>query len=101
MQYMIMQESNEPAAGLRPLGEADLMFEFMLNGLRLNEGFAEKLFVARTGLTASDLVDATVDVRKKGLIERDDNQFWMPTRLGRRFLNDLQSGFITDDVESQ
>ena len=100
MQYMIMQESNEPEAGLRPLGEADLMFEFMLNALRLNEGFAEKLFTARTGLTASDLVDAAVDVRKKGLIERDDNQFWIPTRLGRRFLNDLQSGFIIDDVES-
>ena len=76
------------------------MFEFMLNALRLNEGFAEKLFAARTGLTASDLVDAAVDVRKKGLIERDDNQFWIPTRLGRRFLNDLQSGFIIDDVES-
>ena len=96
MQYMIAQESNEPEEDLKPLSETDLMFEFMLNALRLNAGFTEKLFVARTGLMTTDLVDATVDVRKKGLIEYNDDQIWMPTKLGRRFLNDLQSSFITN-----
>ena len=100
MQYMIVQESTEPEPGMTLLNEADLMLEFMLNALRLNEGFAEDLFVRRTGLTASDLMDATADARKKGLIERNDDQFWIPTTLGRRFLNDLQSGFITDEAES-
>ena len=96
MQYMIAQESNEPEEDLKPLSETDLMLEFMLNALRLNAGFTEKLFVARTGLMITDLVDATVDVRKKGLIEYNDDQIWMPTKLGRRFLNDLQSSFITN-----
>jgi oxygen-independent coproporphyrinogen-3 oxidase len=96
MQYMIAQESNEPEEDLKPLSETDLMLEFMLNALRLNAGFTEKLFVARTGLMTTDLVDATVDVRKKGLIEYNDDQIWMPTKLGRRFLNDLQSSFITN-----
>ena len=96
MQYMIAQESNEPEEDLKPLSETDLMLEFMLNALRLNAGFTEKLFVTRTGLMITDLVDATVDVRKKGLIEYNDDQIWMPTKLGRRFLNDLQSSFITN-----
>jgi hypothetical protein len=33
---------------------------------------------------------------EKGLIERDENATWLPTDLGRRFLNDLQAEFLRD-----
>ena len=68
----------------------------MLNALRLNEGFAEREFMDRTGLSAEALFAATENARHRGLIERDSGQIWKPTELGGRFLNDLQSEFITD-----
>jgi putative oxygen-independent coproporphyrinogen III oxidase len=86
-------------AGSRPAGErnpikiTDLPFEFMLNALRLNEGFAGDLFESRTGLVLASIESAMTKARTRGLIEaRQDG--WRPTELGRRFLNDLQSSFL-------
>jgi len=97
LQYMIAQEAAATETGLMVLSRADLMLEFMLNALRLNDGFAEELFVARTGLPISELERATAEVRQKGLLERNEEGIWRPTDLGRRFLNDLQSEFIVED----
>ncbi len=86
--------------GSRPIGErhvidvADLPFEFMLNALRLNEGFSNPLFESQTGL-AVQVIEATLSAaRTRGLMEATHNG-WKPTDLGRRFLNDLQSSFLT------
>ena len=98
LQYMVAEESSVAQAAPSFLGPADLMFEFMLNALRLNDGFSEDLFMQRTALTAGHLETATIEARKKGLIERNAKGRWKPTQLGRRFLNDLQSQFIVDDV---
>ena len=97
LQYMIAQEAAATETGLMVLSRADLMLEFMLNALRLNDGFAEEVFVARTGLPISELERATAEVRQKGLLERNEEGIWRPTDLGRRFLNDLQSEFIVED----
>lgn len=97
MQYMQAMES--PArreSECRSLGRTDLIFEFMLNVLRLEQGFSEQLFVERTGLGVSDLLDATNTAREKGLLQRNNAGIWRPSELGRRFLNDLQSEFIAD-----
>ncbi len=82
-----------------PIGErhsietADLPFEFMLNALRLNEGFSNDLFESRTGLTLG-VIEATLSTaRTRGLMETTHNG-WKPTELGRRFLNDLQASFL-------
>lgn len=94
MQYMLSQESGDPQTGRSVLGRGDLIFDFMLNALRLSGGFAEELFLSRTGLSAVDLMSATQMARTRGLIERDEQETWKPTELGWRFLNDLQSEFI-------
>ena len=94
LQYMEFQETDDPEITRTVLDRDDLMFEFMLNALRLNDGFAENVFLQRTGLSTSDLIDATRNARQRGLIERDNNEIWKPTELGGRFLNDLQSEFI-------
>ena len=72
---------------------ADLPFEFMLNALRLNEGFSNQCFESRTGLEAEVFRAAMEDSAARGLIARSDVG-WKPTDLGRRFLNDLQSRFL-------
>lgn len=78
------------------LDEGDLMFEFMLNALRLSDGFAETVFVERTGLSASDLAKGTQRARDKGLLRCDDRGRWQATPLGQRFLNDLQAEFVVE-----
>ena len=93
-QYMQAIEGGETDATLKPIAESDLVFEFMLNALRLTDGFDEQLFVARTGLSAATLTEVAADATAKGLLERTAAGVWRPTTFGRRFLNDLQAGFL-------
>ena len=73
---------------------AELPFEFMLNALRLTEGFANTLFVERTGLPISTISRELDKAASLGLIERDHLQV-KPTAKGRLFLNDLLELFLT------
>ncbi len=80
-------------AGIKTIDAAELPFEFMLNALRLVEGFAPALFTARTGL-ASTVIEAKLrQAEDKGLIERSAERI-RPTERGRAFLNDLQQIFL-------
>jgi putative oxygen-independent coproporphyrinogen III oxidase len=72
---------------------ADIPFEFMLNALRLNEGFSNECFESRTGLSAEAFSAPMREAKARGLVEATFNG-WRPTDLGRRFLNDLQTGFL-------
>lgn len=74
----------------------EIGFEFMLNALRLNQGFEVNLFNDRTGLLLSLLEKPLIIAEKKGLIERDHKMI-RPTILGRRFLNDLQQLFLENE----
>jgi putative oxygen-independent coproporphyrinogen III oxidase len=74
---------------------ADLPFEFMLNGLRLQEGFVLQDFLDRTGLPLSSIEAGLKQAVAKGLMQRDATRAW-PTALGFDFLNDLQSLFLPD-----
>jgi oxygen-independent coproporphyrinogen-3 oxidase len=75
------------------IATADLPFEFMLNALRLNDGFANEQFESRTGLPVDAFAVAMRQSMTRGLIEATVDG-WQPTDLGRRFLNDLQSCFL-------
>jgi putative oxygen-independent coproporphyrinogen III oxidase len=77
----------------RVLTAADLRFEFMMNVLRLNNGFESGLLTERTGLPWES-VRAEIDMAEKaGLLERD-GLIVRPTAMGRRFLNDLLEMFL-------
>lgn len=93
-QYMQMMETGDHGANAEVPGEADLLFEFMLNALRLTDGFEESLFVERTGLDVEYLLEVTANAIGEGLIGRSSEGIWRPTALGRRFLNDLQAEFL-------
>ena len=72
-----------------------LPFEFMLNALRLVDGFPVARFTERTGLALA-VADRGLDAAEaRGLIERDAFRI-RPTPLGQRFLNDLQAFFLPD-----
>jgi oxygen-independent coproporphyrinogen-3 oxidase len=75
------------------IGRADLAFEFMLNALRLPEGFALQDFTERTGLAPSALQAGLAQAQAQGLIEVDLTHA-RPTARGFDFLNDLQALFL-------
>jgi len=93
-EYMVRIETSEANATLRPVGGDDLVFEFMLNALRLNDGFTEGLFADRTGLDPGVLSARLTRLADRGLVRRVDGDRWAPTPLGRRFLDDLQAEFL-------
>ena len=74
---------------------ADLPFEYMLNALRLREGFALQDFMARTGLPLTAIAKGLEAAERKGLIERDMARV-RPTERGFDFLSDLQELFLAD-----
>lgn len=75
------------------LSPADAAFEFMLNVLRLNGGFATRLFTERTGLPLSLVEQSLKQAEQRGLIEWDV-QGVRPTERGQRYLNDLTELFL-------
>lgn len=71
----------------------ELGFEFMMNALRLTEGFPITLFPARTGLPLSVVQSPLREAEAAGLLMRDLSHI-RPTALGQRFLNDLLQLFL-------
>ncbi len=75
----------------------ELPFEFMLNTLRLQQGFDLAWFTERTGQPLV-LVQSKINaLQAKGLLEMfsQANQTWLrPTALGHRFLNDVVDAFL-------
>lgn len=98
LSYMAEIEA-QLASPLPPsLSDSQLLFEFMLNVLRLSGGFDDTLFEARTGLSARFLADAAKPALEKRLLDRQPSGRWRPTALGKRFLNDLQAEFLPDQA---
>jgi len=77
----------------RDVTVAELPGEFMMNALRLNQGFDLSLFAARTGLELTQILKTLDLAEARGLLSRD-HQRAVPTPLGRRFLNDLMQLFL-------
>ncbi len=77
----------------RTVPSAELPFEFAMNALRLNEGFAPALFEARAGLPAAALEPGLDRARRKGLIEEDAGRI-RASAFGRAHLNALLREFL-------
>ena len=86
---MPVQEEQEVSRG-------DVVFEFMMNALRLTEGFLVALFPERTGLPITAAEKPLREAEARRLIVRDHQRI-RPTELGRRFLNDLLQIFLTGE----
>ena len=66
--------------------------EFMMNALRLNQGFAPELFEQNSGLPLSSILPLLNQAQQDGLLEVNDKI--ITTRQGRLFLNNLLERFI-------
>ena len=75
------------------IGQADLAGEFMMNALRLCDGFPLRLFSERTGLPVQHIEKSALAARRDGLLEADAEQL-RPTLQGQRFLNRLIGMFL-------
>jgi len=93
--YMERAALGQAVAQEQEVRRGELPFEFMLNALRLPEGFALQSFNDRTGLPPSVLQEALAQGRARGWLEADLQQI-RPTARGFDFLNDLQALFLNE-----
>lgn len=93
--YMDAVAQNTPVQEQHEVAPADLPFEFMMNALRLNEGFDSALFRERTSLSLLNIRRELEQAEKKGLLLRDGQRI-VPTKMGQRFLNDLLEIFLAE-----
>jgi putative oxygen-independent coproporphyrinogen III oxidase len=94
------EQAKQPNAYLKgdPLREVEiaasqLPFEFMLNALRLVDGFPSALFQERTGLPFAAIQRDLEKAEQDGLLERDLQRI-RPSERGQRFLNELLERFL-------
>lgn len=80
-------------AGKRFLEKDELPLEFMMNALRLSEGFQKEIFEKHTGLSYK-LIDATIkQLIDKQLLEYHHQENIKTTDLGNRFLDSILAEF--------
>ena len=88
-----MQASVEnKTSGREVLDESQTVFEFMLNALRLKQGFEISIFEQSTGIDAAFIMDKCDQAIDEGLLEKTPGGF-RATRQGYLFLNDLINMF--------
>lgn len=93
--YMMNALAGHAVAQEEEVSRAELPFEFMLNALRLRNGFSLTQFSERTGLPVNAIQNGLAEAERKGLIERDFNRI-RPTVRGFDFLSDLQTLFLQE-----
>ncbi len=77
----------------RTLDQNTLIAEFMLNALRLRDGFAPELFTAHSGLPLHGMQSRLEQAVRRDLLRTNPARI-RPTELGWRFLNDLIACFL-------
>ena len=93
--YLQRASGSERVDTERRLGRGDAAFEFMLNALRLREGFESELFAAHTGLPIRTVETPLQEAERRGWIEWNLTHI-RPTDEGQRLLNDLLGLFLPE-----
>ena len=73
-------------------------FEYMLNVLRLEEGFRLDDFEARCGLGRESIARPLAEAMRQGWLREQDGRI-LKTALGGRFVNDVMELFLPDQKE--
>jgi putative oxygen-independent coproporphyrinogen III oxidase len=92
-EYMERTAEGRPLQETHEVGREDLVFEFMMNVLRLTGGFPAGLLAERTGLQIALAEKPLQEAESRGLIVRSHERI-APSALGQRFLNDLLQLFL-------
>ena len=91
--YMAKAIARQATSNEHEVARDQLPFEFMLNALRLKEGFTLQQFTDRTGLPAATIAAPLREAQAKGLLVADAARV-QPTERGFDFLSDLQALFL-------
>ena len=91
--YMQTVPSRKHVIRERILKKDELIFEFLLNNLRLVDGFPTAAFSACTGLPKQILLDALAPAMVENLVEQQHQQI-RATEHGYRFLDELLQRFL-------
>ena len=83
-------------AGRNDITRDDLVLEFMMNALRLVDGFESELFAANTGLPLSAAQAPLQRAEEQGLIHWSHERI-VPTTRGRDYLNTLLGLFLPEE----
>src|SRR5690606_3329589 len=81
----------------REVPVADLPFEFMMNALRLNEGFAADDYTAKTGLPLAGIQPTLESLTAEGLLLSQGAR-WRTTPRGQQFLNEVLQHFLPGEI---
>ena len=95
--YMDRSLGGQGVSNEGDVARAQLPFEFMLNALRLREGFPLSLFTERCGLPLSAIEKGLAEGESRGRVERrglPGAEGVQPTVRGFDFLNDLVELFL-------
>ncbi|MFT3777588.1 MAG: radical SAM family heme chaperone HemW [Ottowia sp.] len=94
--YMDKALAGDAVAQAHEVARRDLPFEYMLNVLRLKEGFTLQDYLEKTGLPPSSIHAPLQKAEHSGWLEQDGA--WIrPTARGFDFLSDLQALFLPED----
>lgn len=93
--YLQAHNDAQRIAGTSVPDEAETAFEFMLNGLRLIQGFDSALIAQRCGFPVTKLDKPLQTAEQQGWIEWGLNNI-RPSELGLQYLNNLTELFLPD-----
>ena len=93
--YISEARKNNYVNDERLLSANDRIFEFMMNALRINNGFITNFFEERTNLPIKKIEKELSIAKDKELIEEINGRI-KPTLLGQQFLNELLQIFLKD-----
>lgn len=91
--YLAARGSGRYTASSGFVVESELVFEFMLNALRLREGVPSALFAHRTGIALERIADVLADLRAQGLLVADADRLAC-TATGFNYLNTVLESFL-------
>jgi len=83
----------DSTAELKQVSADSLAFEFMLNHTRLKEAIPKNRFTERTGLALPVITATITKAINQGLLKEQDDR-WLITEQGHRYLNNLQTLFL-------
>jgi len=88
-------DSTDKTAGRRQLSRDDIVFEFMLNALRLKQGFSRQLFEQHTAMDFDEIDTSCQQAIEQGLLQSTGDRL-AASDQGYLFLNDLINLFQPD-----
>lgn len=91
--YDYLDPTKKMMANSSILDTKDIIFEFMLNALRLTQGVSASLFMERTGLDIKTIEPMLLEAKQKKLLFDEPSRI-QTTELGMRFLNNTISLFL-------